>query len=72
MSYISNEISEDEKLFEVHTSYSESLEKNIRQNKKLCQCDVDENKNSIIQQNDKVITLFNQQFRNAKTIILRL
>ena len=70
-SCILNEISEDEKLTEVHTSHSKSLEKNIRRSEKSRQRNVDEDKDSIIQQNDEVITSLNQQFRNAETTMLR-
>ena len=52
---ILNEISKSEKFIEVHTSHSESFEKNIRQNEKLRQRNADENKDSIIQQNDEII-----------------
>ena len=68
---ILNEILESEKLTEVHTPHSESLKKNIRRNEKFRQRDVDENKDSTTQQNDKVIFSFNQQLRNAETTMLR-
>ena len=45
--------------------------KKIRRSKKLRQRNADENKNSITQQNDKIIPRFNQQFRDAETIMLR-
>ena len=57
-----NKIFEKEKFIEVYTLHSESLEKNIRRSKKFCQRNIDENKNSIIQQNNEIITFFNQQF----------
>ena len=57
---ILDEISEDEKFIEVYTPHSESLEENIRRNKKFRQRNADENKDSTIQQNDEIITLFNQ------------
>ena len=44
---ILNEISEDEKLTEIHTSYFESFNENIRRNEKLRQRDADENKDSM-------------------------
>ena len=69
---ILNEIFEDEKLIKAHTPHSENLKKNIRQSKKSRQRNADENKNSTIQQNDKVITSFNQQLRNAEATMLRL
>ena len=71
MNRILNEIFEDEKLIEAHTSHFESLEKNIRRNEKSRQCNAGEDKDSIIQQNNEVITFFSQQLRNAKTTMLR-
>ena len=59
-SRILNEISEGEKFIEVHISHSESFEKNIRRSEKFRQRNVDENKNSTIQQNDKIIISFIQ------------
>ena len=59
-SRILNEIFENEELIEVYTPHSESLKENIRRNEKSRQRDVDENKDSTTQQNDKVITFFNQ------------
>ena len=56
---ILNEISEDEKFTEVHILHSESFKK-IQQNEKSCQRNVNENKNSTIQQNNKIITSFKQ------------
>ena len=69
---ILSEISESEKLTEAHTSHSESLEENIRRNEKFRQRNADEDKDSTIQQNDEIITSFNQQFRNAEATVLRL
>ena len=69
---ILNEVSEGEKFIEAHTPHSESLEKNIRRSEKSRQRNADENKDSIIQQNDEVIISFNQQLRNAETTMLRL
>ena len=69
---ILNEISEGEKLIKVHTPHFESLEKNIRRSEKFRQRNLGENRSSTIQQNDEVITSFNQQFRNAETTMLRL
>ena len=69
---ILNEIFEDEEIIEAHISHSKSLEENIRRSEKSRRRNVDENKNSIIQQNDEVITSFNQQLRNAETTMLRL
>ena len=71
-SRILNEISESEKFIEVHTSHSESFEENIRRSEKSRQRNVDENKDSTIQQNDEVIIFFNQQLRNAEATVLRL
>ena len=68
---ILNEIFEDEKLIEVHTPHSESLEENIQRSEKFRQRNVGENRDSTIQQNDEIIILFNQQFRDAETTILR-
>ena len=70
--HILDEILEDEKLTEVHTSHSENLEKNIRRSEKSRQRNADENKNSTIQQNDEVITSLNQQLRNVEATMLRL
>ena len=69
---ILNEISEDEKFIEAHISYSESLEENIRQSEKFRQYNAGENKDSIIQQNDKIIISLSQQLRDAETTVLRL
>ena len=71
-SRILDEVSEDEKLIEVHTSHSESLEKNIRRSEESRQRNADENKNLTIQQNDEVIILLSQQLRNAEATMLRL
>ena len=49
MSRILNEIFENEKLIEAHTSHSENLKKNIRRSEKSRQRNVGENKNSMIQ-----------------------
>ena len=69
---ILDKISEGEKLTEVHTLHSESFKEKIRRNKKFCQRNVGEDKDSTIQQNDEVIIFFNQQFRDAKATMLRL
>ena len=45
---ILNEISEDEKFIEIHTSHSKNLKKYIRRSKKFRQRNIDENKNSTI------------------------
>ena len=68
---ILNEIFEDEKFIEVYTPRSENLKKNIRRSEKFRQRNAGENKDSIIQQNDEIITFFNQQLRNAETTMLR-
>ena len=68
---ILNEISEGEKFIEAHTPHFENLEKNIRRSEKSRQRNVDENKNSIIQQNDEVTISLNQQLRDAKATVLR-
>ena len=59
-SCILNEIFEDEELTEAHTSHSENLKKNIRRSEKSRQRNIDENKSSTIQQNDKILIFFNQ------------
>ena len=69
---ILSEISEDEELTEAHTPHFKSFEKNIRRSEKSRQRNVDENKDSTIQQNDEIIIFFNQQFRNAEATVLRL
>ena len=69
---ILNEVSEDEKLTEAHTSHSESLKENIRRSEKSRQRNAGEDKDSTIQQNDEVTTFFNQQLQNAETTMLRL
>ena len=48
-SRILNEIFEKEKFIKAHTSHCENFKKNIRRSEKLCQYDVDENRNSTIQ-----------------------
>ena len=68
---ILNEISEGEEFTEAHTPHFESLEKNIRRSEESRQRNVDENKNSIIQQNDEVTISLNQQLRDAKATVLR-
>ena len=68
---ILSEISEDEKLTEVHTPHSENFKKNIRRSEKFRQRNVGENKDSIIQQNDEVTIFLNQQFRDAEATVLR-
>ena len=69
---ILDEISEGEEFTEAHTPYSESLEKNIRRSEKFRQCNAGEDRDSIIQQNDEIITSLNQQLRNAEATVLRL
>ena len=61
INYILNGISKGEKLIKAHTLHSESLKKNIRRSEEFRQRNVDENKNSTIQQNDKILVFFNQQ-----------
>ena len=70
-SCILNEVSEDEKLIETHTPHFESLKKNIRRSEKSHQRNVNENKDSTIQQNNEIIISLIQQFRNTKTTMLR-
>ena len=48
-----------------------SFEKNIRRYEESRQRNIDENKDSTIQQNDEIIISFNQYLRNAETMILR-
>ena len=67
---ILSEVFEGEKFTEVHTSHSESLKENIRRSEKSRQRNADENKDSTIQQNDEIIILLNQQFRNAEATML--
>ena len=64
--YILNKIFKDEKFIEVYTSYSESLEKDIRRNEKSCQRDVNEHKDSIIQQKNKIIIFLRGNFEIQK------
>ena len=59
-SCILNEISESEKLIKVDTPYLKNFKKNIRRSEKSRQRNADENKDSTIQQNNKIITSFNQ------------
>ena len=56
---ILSEIFRDEKLIKAHILYFKSLEKNIWQSEKSRQRNVDENKNSMIQQNNEIIISFN-------------
>ena len=70
-SRILNEIFEGEKLIEAHTPHSESFEKNIRRSEESRQRNADKNRDSTIQQNDKIITFFSQQLRNAEATMLR-
>ena len=63
---ILNEICEDEKFIEVHTLYFESLKKNIRQSEKFRRCNVDENKDSTIQQNNEIIIFLINNFEMQK------
>ena len=69
---ILNEIPEGKEFIKAHTLHFKSFKKNIRRSEKLRQRNVDKNKSSTIQQNNKIIIFFNQQFRNAETMILRL
>ena len=57
---ILNKIFKGKKFTEAYTLHSESFEKNIRRNEKLRQCNAGKNKDSTIQQNDKIIISFNQ------------
>ena len=68
---ILDEVFEGEELTEVHTSYFESLEENIRRSEEFRQRNVGENKGSTIQQNNEVTTSFSQQFRDAEATVLR-
>ena len=54
-SRILDKIFEDEKFTKAHTPHFERFKENIRQNKKFCQCNVGENENPTIQQNDEII-----------------
>ena len=56
---ILDKISENEKFTEAHILHVKNFEKNIRRSEEFCQRDVDENKNSTIQQNNKVIVFLN-------------
>ena len=56
---ILNEVFEDEELIEAHTSHSENFEKNIQWSEKSRQRNVDEDKDSTIQQNDEIVIFFN-------------
>ena len=47
-SRISNEVFKGEKFIEAYTLCSESFERNIQQNKKFCQRNIDENRSSTI------------------------
>ena len=58
--YILNGIFEDEKFIEAYTLYFKSLEKTIRRSEKSCQDNVNKNKSSTIQQNNKIIITFNR------------
>ena len=69
---ILNEINDDEKLIEAQTSRCESSEKNLRLIEKTRRRIADANTNSTIKQNDEINNFLNQQFRNAKTTMLRL
>ena len=67
---ILNKIFEDETFIKAHKSHSENFEENIRQNEKFRQRNADENKSATIQQNNEIIIIFSQQFRNAKVTML--
>ena len=71
-SRILDEVFEDEKFTEAHTPHSENFEKNIWRSEESRQRNVDENRNSTIQQNDEIITFLNQQLRDAEATMLRL
>ena len=58
-SCILNEIFENEEFIEAHILHFESFEKNIRRSEKFRQRNVDENRDSTIQQNDEIIISFN-------------
>ena len=70
-SRILNEIPEGEKFIEAHTPHSKSFKKNIRRSEKSRQRNADEDKDSTIQQNDKIITFLSQQLRDAEATVLR-
>ena len=63
---ILNEVLEDEKFIEAHTSHSESLEENIRRSEKSRQRNAGENKDSTIQQNDEIIIFLDNNFEMQK------
>ena len=68
---ILDEINESEKFIEVQTSRFESFEENLKSIEKTRRRIVDANTNSTTKQNNKINNFFNQQFRNAETIMLR-
>ena len=61
MSYNLSKIFESEEFIETYTLYFKNFEKNIRRNEKFCQRNVDENRNSTIQQNNEIIIFFSRQ-----------
>ena len=68
---ILNEVSEGEKLTEAHTSHFENFKENIRRSEKFRQRNAGEDRDSTIQQNDKIIIFFSQQLRDAEATMLR-
>ena len=66
MNCILNEIFESKKFTEIHPLYSKSFKENIRRNKKFCQRDVDDNKDSTIQSNNKIIIFIISNFKMPK------
>ena len=69
---ILNEINDDEEFIEVQTPRFKNFEENLRSIEKTRRRIANANIDSTTEQNNKINNLFSQQFRNAKTMILRL
>ena len=68
---ILDEINDDEEFTKVQTSRSENSEENLRSIEKTRRYIADANIDSTTEQNDEINNFFSQQFRNAKTMMLR-
>ena len=69
---ILNKINDDEKFIEAQTPRSESFEKNLKSIEKTRRRIANANIDSTTKQNDEINNFLNQQFRNAKAMMLRL
>ena len=69
---ILNEINEGEKFIEAQTSRFRNFKENLKSIKETRKRFANANIDSTTKQNDEINNFFNQQFQNAKTMMLRL